>query len=116
MLFISIVFTLFSIQCKKYLNGTHDQVSPPNKQSHSGGTGADYQNQPPTPPTNCMPGYPCCGICSVCPVSPVSECSNRVNTNRRKEQQKGTLCLYVLQLNDKGLQYMPSLSQFDLLH
>ena len=83
MLFISIVFTLFSIQCKKYLNETHDQVSPP-KQSHSGGTGADYQNQPPT----CMPGY-----------YPVCECSNRVNNNKgttvqieltTKEQQKGT--------------------------
>ena len=94
MLFISIVFTLFSIQCKKYLNGTHDQVSQP-KQSHSGGTGADYQNQPPT----CMPGYPCCGVCPVCPVSPVCECSNRVNNNKgttvqieltTKEQQKGT--------------------------
>ena len=83
MLLLSIVFTLFSIQCKKYLNETHDQVSPP-KQSHSVSVGgADYQNQPQA----CMPGYPCCGICSVCPVC---ECSNQVKTNRRKEQQKGT--------------------------
>ena len=92
MLFISIFFSLFSIQCTKYLNETHDQVSPP-KQSHSVSVGgADYQNQPQA----CMPGYPCWGICSVCPVC---EGCNQVNTNRRKEQQKGTtLSNYVLEL------------------
>ena len=37
-LLISIFFTLFSINCKKYLVEIHDQASPP-KQYHSGGTG-----------------------------------------------------------------------------